>query len=200
MVIANPGERSRAPGAQARQIQARRRQQRRRHAGGEGVRACRRPTNGRTSGNSSAGQNSGAAPSARTASRSCRRSISRRKSIASEARTACSMGRPAGAVDSSTCLSTEEFCMNGAHQRTKTRSGATISNRGIPKSVRVIHKRCKGKKGARITISLPHARQKDTKDNLRDPSCAAQQCRDPRRSADGGIGRPWPGHRYQSHL
>ncbi len=61
----------------------------------------------------------------------------------------------------------EEFCMNGAHQRTKTRSGAPISNRGIPKSVRVIHKRCKGRPGARITISLPHARQKDTKDNLR---------------------------------
>lgn len=61
----------------------------------------------------------------------------------------------------------EEFSMNGAHQRTKTRTGETISRSAIPKSVRVIHKPCKGKPGARIAISVPHVRQKGTEDNLR---------------------------------
>ena len=59
----------------------------------------------------------------------------------------------------------EEFCMNGAHQRSKTVSGGPAGSRGAPKSVRVIHKPCKGKPGARIAISLPHVRQKDTKDS-----------------------------------
>jgi hypothetical protein len=61
----------------------------------------------------------------------------------------------------------EEFVLNGAHQRTKNSKGDPIINKGAPKAVRVLHKRCKGKKGARISISLPHERQKITKDNLR---------------------------------
>lgn len=51
--------------------------------------------------------------------------------------------------------------MNGAHQR------ECKGKRSNPKGVRVIHKPCKGNPGARFTISLPHARQKTTKDNLR---------------------------------
>ena len=61
----------------------------------------------------------------------------------------------------------EEFVLNGVHQRTKDRRGARIVNTGAPKSVRVVHRPCKGQRGARITISIPHARQKETKDNLR---------------------------------
>lgn len=57
--------------------------------------------------------------------------------------------------------------MKGAHQRTKDSKGKPISNKGTPKAVRVLHKPCKGKRGARITISLPHEKQKTTKDNLR---------------------------------
>lgn len=55
----------------------------------------------------------------------------------------------------------EEFSLNGAHQRKSGKPGAA------PKSVRVIHRPCKGKRGARFTVSVPHARQKTTKDNLR---------------------------------
>lgn len=55
----------------------------------------------------------------------------------------------------------DEFSTNGAHQRKKGRTGSA------PKAVRVIHRPCKGQRGARFTISLPHARQKSTKDNLR---------------------------------
>ena len=55
----------------------------------------------------------------------------------------------------------DEFSMNGAHQRKLKRK------QSAPKAIRVIHKPCKGKRGARFTISLPHARQKATKDNLR---------------------------------
>ena len=60
----------------------------------------------------------------------------------------------------------EEFTMSGAHQRTKDRNGRPLKATGAPKAVRVLHKPCKGKKGARITISLPHHRQKTSKDNL----------------------------------
>ena len=61
----------------------------------------------------------------------------------------------------------EEFTLKGAHQRTKDNDGRPIANRGAPKAVRVLHKPCKGRKGARITIALPHEKQKTTKDNLR---------------------------------
>lgn len=54
----------------------------------------------------------------------------------------------------------EEFVLNGVHQRTKGSGSA-------PKAVRVVHKPCKGKPGARFTISIPHARQLESKDNLR---------------------------------
>lgn len=61
----------------------------------------------------------------------------------------------------------DEFTMKGAHQRTKHSKGKPIGNNGMPKAVRVLLRPCKGKKGARITISLPHEKQKTTKDNLR---------------------------------
>lgn len=61
----------------------------------------------------------------------------------------------------------EEFILAGAHHRTKDSKGNPIRHTGAPEAVRVIHKPCKGKKGARITISLPHRRQKATTDNMR---------------------------------
>lgn len=61
----------------------------------------------------------------------------------------------------------DEFSLNGAHQRTKDRNGKPLKNTGAPKAVRVLHKPCKGLPGARISISVPHARQKVSKDNLR---------------------------------
>lgn len=61
----------------------------------------------------------------------------------------------------------EEFSLKGAHQRTKDSKGRPIANKGAPRSIRVLHKPCKGQRGARITITLPHERQKTSKDNLR---------------------------------
>ncbi|MCA1776724.1 MAG: hypothetical protein LC676_14280 [Loktanella sp.] len=61
----------------------------------------------------------------------------------------------------------DQFTMKGAHQRTKDSKGQPIEKKGAPRAVRVLHKPCKGKTGARITIALPHEKQKTTKDNLR---------------------------------
>ncbi|MFW8637493.1 hypothetical protein [Cribrihabitans pelagius] len=61
----------------------------------------------------------------------------------------------------------EEFALNGAHERTKDRDGKPARINAAPKSIRVVHKPCKGKKGARFSVSLPHAGQKNTADNLR---------------------------------
>lgn len=60
----------------------------------------------------------------------------------------------------------DEFSLNGAHQRTKDRNGRSLKRAATPKSVRVLHKPCKGKKNARFSISLPHAKQKKSSDNL----------------------------------
>lgn len=60
----------------------------------------------------------------------------------------------------------EEFILAGSHHRTKDSDGNAIKHTGAPDAVRVIHKPCKGRKGAKITISLPHRRQKETTDNL----------------------------------
>lgn len=61
----------------------------------------------------------------------------------------------------------EEFILAGTHLRTKDSKGKRIVNTGTPEAVRVIHKPCKGRKGAKITISVPHRRQKETTENLR---------------------------------
>lgn len=61
----------------------------------------------------------------------------------------------------------EEFALNGAHERSKDRNGKPAKRNAAPKSIRVIHTKCKGKKGARFSVSLPHAGQKNTADNLR---------------------------------
>ncbi|WP_157764547.1 hypothetical protein [Rhodobacter sp. CZR27] len=53
----------------------------------------------------------------------------------------------------------EEFSLNGVHQRTKDRNGNRIAAGGTPKSIRVLHRPCRGKRGARITISIAHVRQ-----------------------------------------
>lgn len=61
----------------------------------------------------------------------------------------------------------DEFALNGAHERTKDRKGKPVDRNATPKSIRVVHKPCRGKKGARFAVSVPHAGQLDTKDNLR---------------------------------
>ena len=61
----------------------------------------------------------------------------------------------------------EEFSLHGTHKRTKNNKGNTIKAPRRPEAVRVIHKPCRGKKKARFTISVPHRRQRQTKDNLR---------------------------------
>jgi hypothetical protein len=50
----------------------------------------------------------------------------------------------------------EEFSLNGMNRRADG-----------PPSIRVVHKPCEGKKGARFTVGLPHGRQKKSSDNIR---------------------------------
>ncbi len=59
------------------------------------------------------------------------------------------------------------FALNGAHERARDRNGKATKRNAAPKSIRVFHKPCNGKKGARFTVSLPHAGQKNNSDNLR---------------------------------
>jgi hypothetical protein len=56
----------------------------------------------------------------------------------------------------------EEFSFNGAN-------GKKTSTNGKSKAigVRMIHKPCKGKKGARFTVSQSHIRQQDRRENIR---------------------------------
>lgn len=61
----------------------------------------------------------------------------------------------------------EEFVLNGTHRRTKDHHGNPIKTARTPEAVRVIHKPCKGKPGARFTISVAHRTQQETKDNVR---------------------------------
>jgi hypothetical protein len=61
----------------------------------------------------------------------------------------------------------EEIVLAGSHHRTKDAKGTPITHSGAPEAVRVFHRPCKGRKGAKITIALPHRRQKETTDNLR---------------------------------
>jgi hypothetical protein len=61
----------------------------------------------------------------------------------------------------------DEFVLNGAHERTKDDEGNPAKRNATPKSIRVIHAPCRGKKGARFSVSVPHAGQQNTADNLR---------------------------------
>ena len=76
-------------------------------------------------------------------------------------------GPACGACGTRFLACSDEFSLKGAHQRTKDSKGRPIRNKGAPKSIRVLHKPCRGQRGARITITLPHERQKTSKDNLR---------------------------------
>ncbi|MDG1408278.1 MAG: hypothetical protein P8Q50_10715, partial [Octadecabacter sp.] len=76
-------------------------------------------------------------------------------------------GASCGACGARILDKSDEFALNGAHERTKDRKGNPAKRNAAPKSIRVIHKPCKGKKGARFSVSLPHAGQKNTSDNLR---------------------------------
>ncbi|MFC3616223.1 hypothetical protein ACFORG_20980 [Lutimaribacter marinistellae] len=61
----------------------------------------------------------------------------------------------------------DEFALDGVHERSKDSNGKPIRKRKTPSSLRVLHKPCRGQKGARFSVSLPHAGQKTTADNLR---------------------------------
>ena len=76
-------------------------------------------------------------------------------------------GPACGACGTRFLAAPDEFSLNGAHQRTRDSKGNATKKKATPKAVRVLHKRCKGKKGARFSISLPHSGQKTTADNLR---------------------------------
>ncbi|MFU8865451.1 MAG: hypothetical protein ACNA7O_16185 [Rhodobacterales bacterium] len=80
-----------------------------------------------------------------------------------------------GVLDGPTCRACgtrffddpDSFALDGVYERTKDHDGKAIQKKKTPKSLRVLHKPCRGKKGARFSISLPHAGQKSTADNLR---------------------------------
>ena len=61
----------------------------------------------------------------------------------------------------------DEFALDGIHERSKDHEGKPVRRNKTPSSLRVLHKPCRGKKGARFSVSLPHAGQKTTADNLR---------------------------------
>lgn len=61
----------------------------------------------------------------------------------------------------------DEFALDGVHERSKDREGEPVRRNKTPSSLRVLHKSCQGKKGARFSVSLPHAGQKTTADNLK---------------------------------
>lgn len=56
-----------------------------------------------------------------------------------------------------------EFMLNGANSKRPARKGAQTAG---AKGIRVVHRPCRGKKGARFTISLDHVRQRNTADNV----------------------------------
>ena len=59
-----------------------------------------------------------------------------------------------------------EFSLNGANYSSKEASAAAGKSSGV-RSVRVFHKRCRGRKGSRFTVSLPHVNQRKSSDNQR---------------------------------
>lgn len=76
-------------------------------------------------------------------------------------------GPACGACGAHLLADPDEFALNGSHERTKDRNGKATKRNAAPKAIRVLHKPCKGKRGARFVVSLPHAGQKNTSDNLR---------------------------------
>lgn len=61
----------------------------------------------------------------------------------------------------------DQFALDGVHERSKDREGNPMRRKKTPFSLRVLHMPCRGKKGARFSVSLPHAGQKTSADNLR---------------------------------
>lgn len=61
----------------------------------------------------------------------------------------------------------DEFALDGIHERSKDHEGKPLRRKKTPSSLRVLHKPCRGKKGARFSVALPHAGQKATADNLK---------------------------------
>ncbi|SFH54115.1 hypothetical protein SAMN04488020_1221 [Palleronia marisminoris] len=80
---------------------------------------------------------------------------------------ASSTARPAKPAAQGISRSPKNSSSRGAHDRTKDSKGHPIKHTGAPEAVRVIHKPCTRKKGAKITTSLPHRRQKATTDHMR---------------------------------
>lgn len=76
-------------------------------------------------------------------------------------------GPSCGACDTRFLDNPDEFALDGVHERSKDRKGDPVRRKKMPLSLRILHKPCRGKKGARFSVSLPHAGQKTTADNLK---------------------------------
>lgn len=61
----------------------------------------------------------------------------------------------------------KEFVLNGAHESTRNGKGRPAQQNATAKLIKAIHKPCKVKKGVRLTVSFPHAGQKNHTDSLR---------------------------------
>lgn len=76
-------------------------------------------------------------------------------------------GHSCGACGTRLLDEPDEFALDGVHERSKDRKGNPVRLKKTPSSLRLLHKPCRGKKGARFSVSLPHAGQKTTADNLK---------------------------------
>lgn len=61
----------------------------------------------------------------------------------------------------------DEFAFDGRNERAANSKGEKIKKKATATAIRVVHRPCRGKPGGRFTVSLPHAGQQDTSDNLR---------------------------------
>jgi hypothetical protein len=59
----------------------------------------------------------------------------------------------------------DEFLLNGVNRATAPDEGPAARDDHPTEAVRLIHRPCRGRAGARFTVSLPHARQRKSSDN-----------------------------------
>lgn len=78
------------------------------------------------------------------------------------------MGPVCGACGARYLANPDEFIFNGTHG--KLAAGGN-RRRAKPSGFRIIHRPCKGKRGARISVSLDHQAQKQLRDNVRILRC-----------------------------
>ncbi|WP_167648091.1 hypothetical protein [Mameliella alba] len=80
----------------------------------------------------------------------------------------CLEGPVCGACGARYLENSDEFIFNGTHG--KLAPGGN-RRKAKPSGFRVIHRPCKGKRGARISVSLDHQAQKELRDNVRILRC-----------------------------